>query len=198
MSRSPFDPSEVDGSLDPRDPAVEELERYATIASDQAPGNLADRVMSAVAAEPTPRRGLMAWLVTPPSAGRPFARFARVTVLGATLVLAVAGALYAGELARLVRDFSVGSTPQPSPSITESFEPSPSQSVSPSPSISPVESESESPEQSGAPGSSAPTATPRSSTSQPSPTGSEDESKSPSPSQTPDETDIPEPTSTST
>lgn len=197
MSRSPFDPSEVDGSLDPRDPAVEELERYATIASDQAPGNLADRVMSAVAAEPTPRRGLMAWLVTPPSAGRPFARFARVTVLGATLVLAVAGALYAGELARLVRNFSVGSTPQPSPSITESFEPSPSESVSPSPSVSPVESESESPDQSGEP-SGVPTTTPRSPTSQPSPTGSEDESKSPSPSQTPEETEPPEPTSTST
>jgi len=197
MSRSPFDPSEVDGSLDPRDPAVEELERYATIASDQAPGNLADRVMSAVAAEPTPRRGLMAWLVTPPSAGRPFARFARVTVLGATLVLAVAGALYAGELARLVQNFTVGSTPQPSPSITESFEPSPSQSISPSPSVSPVESESESPEQSGEP-SAAATATPRQSTSQPSPTGSEDESKSPSPSQTPEETDTTEPTSTST
>ncbi|HEY4767600.1 MAG TPA: hypothetical protein VII26_01535 [Candidatus Limnocylindria bacterium] len=195
MSRSPFDPSEVDGSLDPRDPAVEELERYATIASDQAPGNLADRVMSAVAAEPTPRRGLMAWLVTPPSAGRPFARFARVTVLGATLVLAVAGALYAGELARLVRDFSVGSTPQPSPSITESFEPSPSESISPSPSVSPVEPESETPEQSAEP-SAAATATPRQSTSQPSPTGSEDESKSPSPSQTPEETDTPETTST--
>ena len=193
MSRSPFDPSEVDGSLDPRDPAVEELERYATIASDQAPGNLADRVMSAVAAEPTPRRGLMAWLVTPPSAGRPFARFARVTVLGATLVLAVAGALYAGELARLVRDFSVGSTPQPSPSITESFEPSPSESISPSPSVSPVEPESETPEQSAEP-SEAATATPRQSTSQPSPTGSQDESKSPSPSQTPEETETPEPT----
>jgi len=195
MNRSPFDPSEVDGSLAPRDPAVEELERYATIASDQAPGNLADRVMSAVAAEPTPRRGLMAWLVTPPSAGRPFARFARVTVVGATLVLAVAGALYAGELARLVRNFSVGSTPQPSPSITESFEPSPSESISPSPSVSPVVSESEGPEQSGEP-SGVPTTTPRSSTSQPSPTGSEDESKSPSPSQTPEETETSEPTST--
>jgi hypothetical protein len=196
MSRSPFDPSEVDGSLDPRDPAVEELERYATIASDQAPGNLADRVMSAVAAEPTPRRGLMAWLVTPPSAGRPFARLARVTVLGATLALAVAGALYAGELARLVRNFSVGSTPQPSPLITESFEPSPSERISPSPSVSPVESESESPEQSGEP-SGVPTTTPRSSTSQPSPTGSEDESKSPSPSQTPEETETSEQASTS-
>lgn len=195
MSRSPFDPSEVDGGLDPRDPAIEELERYAAIASDGAPGTLADRVMSAVAAEPTPRRGLLAWLVTPPSAGRPFARFARVTALAATLVLAVAGALYAGELARLVRDFGVGTTPQPSPSISESFEPSPSPSVSPGPSVTPEESESESPDASGAPGSSSPAATPRPSTGQPSPTGSEDESKSPTPSPTPDETETPEPAS---
>ena len=188
MSRTPFNPFEVDGGLGPRDPAVEELERYATIANDQAPGDLADRVMSAVATEPTPRRGLLALLVAPPSAGRPFARFARVTALAATIVLAVAGALYAGELARLVRDFGVGSTPRPSP--TESFEPSPSESPSPTPSVSPVESESESPEQSGEP-SAAATAMPRQSTSQSSPTGSQDESKSPSPSQTPDETETP-------
>jgi hypothetical protein len=194
MSRTPFDPSEVDGGLGPQDPAVEELERYATIANDHGPGDFADRVMSAVATEPTPRRGPLAWFVAPASSGRPFARFARVTALAATLVLAVAGALYAGDLARLVRDFGVGSTPRPS--ATESFEPSPSESPSPTPSVSPVESESQSPEPTGAPGSSAPAATPRPSTGQPSPTESEDESKSPTPSQTPEESDTPEPAST--
>lgn len=195
MSRHPFDPSEVDGGIAPRDSAVDELERYAAMTTDRAPSDLADRVMSAVAGQPKPRRGLLAWLATPPSAGRPLAQLARVTVVAATLVLAVAGALYAGQLAQLIRD-GVGSSP--SPTVTESVEPTPSESLSPSPSVSPEGSESESPEQSSEPASAAPSATPRPSASQgqgsaqPSPTHSEEESKSPTPSPTPEETDAPE------
>lgn len=196
MSRHPFDRSEM-GDMDDhgtaRDSTIEELERYASLTAERPPSDLADRVMSAVERAPAPRRGILAWLSMPSGSGRPLQRLARVTVVAATLVLAVAGALFAGELAQLFRD---GTGSSPSPSITESLEPSPSESVAPSPSQSPEQSEdaSESPE-----ASDAPSATPRPTTQgtpQPTATESDDESKSPTPSQTPDETDTPEPTST--
>jgi hypothetical protein len=200
MSRQPFDPSELDDRVtrpgDPIDPAVEELERYASLTADRPSHDLADRVMSAVERAPAPRRGILSWLALP-SGGAPLRRLARVSVLAATLVLAVAGALFAGELAQLFRD-GVGSSP--SPSVIESVEPSPSESAAPSLSGTPEESEdaSGSPEASEEPGSAQPSATPRptSTAGQPSPTGSEEESTTPRPSATPEQTGSPTPTQT--
>lgn len=141
MSRRPFDPGELDKPTPDLDPSVEELERYAMTSDADAPRGLSDRIMAAVEREPAPRRGFLAWLATPSSTGSRPGRLLRVGALAATLVLAVAGALFAGQLADLVRD--VGGNPTPTPSVspspfeTQSISPSPSSSVEPSPSSTP-------------------------------------------------------------
>ena len=138
MSRRPFDPRELDRPADGADESLAELERYVTSTATDAPSGFTERVMNAVAEEPAPRRRLLGWLLAPSPAGGA-QRFARVGVLAATLVLAFAGALFAGELASLVRDFGSGETPTPSPtpSVTESVAPTPSQSIEATPPTSP-------------------------------------------------------------
>lgn len=148
MSRRPFDPGELDGRRI-RDSVVPDLERYADLASREMPSSdFADRVSSAIEAEPAPRRGPLAWLIAPQASGDRFTRLARATVLSAALALAVAAVLLAGQLASIVRDLQVGTSP--SPSVIESNLPSPSASPA-SPSAAPSVPASSSPEESGSP-----------------------------------------------
>lgn len=139
MSGRPFDPSELDQPVEGIDQPISELERYVTSTATSAPRGLSERVMAAIEDEPAPRRGPIAWLLTPPVTSGGMQRFARAGVMAATLVLAVAGALFVGQLASLVRDIGSGGTPTPSPtpSVTESVSPSPSPSLDASPSVSP-------------------------------------------------------------
>ena len=144
MMRRPFDPNELDQPSGGADPSVKELESYLADTATGAPRGLEQRVMAAVEQEPAPRRGFLAWLLTPSTAGTGVRGFARAGLLGATLVLAVTGALFAGQLADLVRNVGSGS---PTPTVSPS--PSSSESVAPSPSLSPLPSASGSPEASG-------------------------------------------------
>lgn len=131
MSRRPFDPGELD-RLAPDDHAVSELERYVALTATGAPRSLEQRVMAAVDAEPLPRRGLLARFAAPRSRGG-FGQLVRAGALAGTLVLAVAGALFAGQLASLVRNQGAGS---PTPTVSVSQTPSPS--PSPLPSVAPT------------------------------------------------------------
>lgn len=142
MSRRHFDPDELDQPSAAADRTVTELERYGMASDADAPHGLADRVMAAVEHEPAPRRGFLAWLASPSPVGGP-GRFLRIGAVAATLVLAVAGALFAGQLADLVRDVGDGPSPtqsiSPSPAASPSAVPSPSSSETPSPSGTPEE-----------------------------------------------------------
>lgn len=156
MTRRPFDPGEIDRDAADLESAASELERYAALTNAAASRDLRDRVMAAVEREPVLRQGILARFALPGLPG-PVGRMARAVVLAGVLVLVVGGVLAAGELARIIRDASVGG---PSPSPTESFAPSPSPSVeaslSPSASSSPAESGEAiaSPEPTGTPRSS--------------------------------------------
>ena len=179
MSRRPFDPEEL-GERTVGDPVVRDLERYADQASREVPSpDFVDRVSAAIEAERPPSRGPLAWLTTAQASGGGFRRLARASVLLATLALAVAAVLLAGQLASLVRDLQVGTSP--SPAVIESNPPSPS--ISPA---SPSEAE-------GSPAGS-PSASKQGEAS-PTPGGSDDESKTPRPSAT--ETPSPTPEASS-
>jgi hypothetical protein len=141
MSRHPFEPGELDQTAADLDRPVKELERFAMTSDADAPRGLSDRIMAAIEGEPAPRRGFLAWLGAPSSTGGGPRRLLRVGALAATLVLAVAGALFAGQLADLVRDVGGNATPtpsvSPSPSETQSTSPSPSPTIEPTPSATP-------------------------------------------------------------
>ena len=140
MSPRPLDPDDLDHPSAAADRAIRELERYTMATDADTPHGLSDRVMAALEHEPTPRRGLIAWLTSPsPTEGA--GRFLRIGAVAATLVLAVAGALFAGQLADLLRDVGNGPSPtesvSPLPSGAPSALPSPSTSETPSPSGTP-------------------------------------------------------------
>ena len=191
MSRRPFDPSELDQPSTDAERAIPELEDYVSSTATDAPRGLEERVMAAIEREPAPRRGFLAWLLMPPAAGGGLRQFTRATALAATLVLAVAGALFAGQLADIVRNVGSGSTPTPSVS------PSPSESVAPSQSTSPEPTSSGSPEASGdaseSPESSGSPDVGGGGSGGPSPVGTPDQSKTPRPSPSPTATETPEP-----
>lgn len=190
MTGRPFDPNELDQPSADADRSIAELESYLADTATGAPRGLEPRVMAAVEQEPAPRRGFLAWLLTPPASGGGMRRFARAGLVAATLVMAVAGALFAGQLADLVRNVGNGS-----PTPTESVSPSPSESVAPSPTTTVDPSESGSPDASEdanqSPGA---TGTPEASedeTPEASPDESDEESKTPRPSATPTATATP-------
>ena len=142
MTRRPFDPEELDHSATSEEGAITELQRYAMASDTDAPRGLSERIMAAIEQEPAPRRGFLAWLTGTASPGTGPGRFVRVGAIAATLVLAVAGALFAGQLADLIRDVGSGDasptpTVSPSPSGTPSSMPSPSLSEAPTPSATP-------------------------------------------------------------
>lgn len=139
MTHRPFDPHELDQpSVDAERP-IAELESYAADTATGAPHGLVQRVMAAVEQEPAPVRGFLGWLLTPSGSG--LRRVARASVLAATLVIAVAGAIFAGQLTGLIRNVGNGS-----PSEVESVSPAPSPSERQSPTNSPQIAPSESPE----------------------------------------------------
>ena len=183
MSRRPFDPSELDQPLADGDPAVSELESYVATTTTGAPRGLAQRVMAAVENEPTPRRGFLAWLFIPSASAGEVRRVVRATALGATLVLAVAGALFAGQLAGVLRNVGSGS-----PTPTESVSPTPTESAAPTLNPSPELTSPGNPSASeGAHGSPEPSGTPEASeleTPEPGAKGTAQESKTARPSPT--------------
>lgn len=130
MTRRPFDPGELDEPLASGEGTISELERYAMTSDTDAPNGLSERIMAAIEHEPAPRRGFLGWLASPSPTGRGVGRFARVGAVAATLVLAVAGALFAGQLADIVRNVGTG------PSQTPSIAPSPSNLPSTTPGTS--------------------------------------------------------------
>jgi hypothetical protein len=193
MTRRPFHPDELDELLAQGDPSIAELERYAIASDADAPHGLSERVMAAVEREPAPRRGFLAWLASPASAGGG-GRFVRVGAVAATLVLAVAGALFAGQLADMVRN--VGGSPSPTPSASPS--PSIPASSTPVPSLSEVASPSATPEASDDHGGSGATAQPTpAQTANATPEDTAEETQTPRPSATatpsPTPTQTPEP-----
>ena len=126
------------GTPDPSPPdgAPDELDEYLHLtAIDPEPG-FVDRVMAAVEAEPTPRRGLLGWAGAAWS-GR---RLMQATVLAGALTILVAGLILAGSL------FGVLRTP-PASTIAPIVSPSPS----PSPTPTPVPSQTSSRKPSGSP-----------------------------------------------
>lgn len=159
MTHRPFDPNELDEPQAGADRTIGELEGYLADTATGAPRGFEQRVMAAIEDEPAPRRGFLAWLLTPSGSNVGMRRFARAGLLAATLVMAVAGALFAGQLADLVRNVGSGS-------------PTPVESVSPVPSDLLIPSQVTSPE-----------ATPSGA-----PEGSEDANQSPGSSGTPDGT----------
>ena len=190
MTRRPFNPDELDQPSPDADRTIAELESYLADTATGAPSGLEGRVMAAVEREPAPRRGFLSWLLTPFGSNAGMRRFARAGLLGATLVLAVAGALFAGQLADLMRNVGNGS-----PTPVESVSPPPTESVAPSPTTSPEASPSGSPEASEdahqSPGA---TGTPEASeeeTPEASSEGTSEESKTPRPSATATPTETP-------
>lgn len=194
MSRRPFDHDELDEQTVFDDQAISELERYAMASDADAPHGLSERIMAAIEHEPAPRRGLLAWLIGTASQGAGPARLVRVGAIAATLVLAVAGALFAGQLADLVRDVGSGDasptpTVSPSPSVAPSSMPSPSLSEEPSPTATPEASDDN-----GGTGD-LPTAQPTAQqTANPTPEGTAEEMETPRPSATPSPSATPTPT----
>lgn len=130
MTRHPYGPDE----LDRHDPALDDtaarLEEYASATGGEPPVGLAARIRTAIEAEPPVVMGwwatFLAWRHGVP---------ARAAAVAGVVVLAVAGALALGELARNARFDNVGTSPEPSavpvPSSTATEEPTPSLSPSP-------------------------------------------------------------------
>ena len=140
MTRHPYGPDE----LDRHDPALDDtatsLEDYASASGGEPPMDLAARIKTAIDAEPAMPIGwwatFLAWRHGVP---------ARMAAAAGVVVLAVAGALALGELARNARIDDVGTSPEPSvvpapssiPSDVPTPSPSPSASERPSPTLTP-------------------------------------------------------------
>lgn len=183
MTHRPFDPNELDQPATDADRTIVELENYLADTATGAPRGLGQRVMAAIEQEPAPRGGFLSWLLTPSGSNTGMRRFARAGVLAATLVVAIAGAIFAGQLTGLVRNVGSGS-----PTPVESVSPTPSESVAPSPTTSPKATSSGSPQASedalASPGATG------------TPDASEDETPEASPEETPEDSRTPRPTKT--
>jgi hypothetical protein len=157
MTRRPLDPEEHGSMPDELDPIARELERYTQLTAGEVPHGLAERVMASLSDEPTPRRGLVAWMLAPFSANA--AGGTRMVMVAGTMALAVLAVVVAGRLADLFDDPQIG--PSPSPPVVETPSPTPSATPSPTPSPSPSASPT-------------PTPSPSSATPVASPTGTDD------------------------
>jgi uncharacterized membrane protein YgcG len=162
MTRRPFRPGELEDFGTDLEPTVEDLERYlADSSADPAP-DFVDGVIQAVAAEPTPRRGLLAGI-----SGAFNTERGRMALVAATMAVAILAVVAAGQLSGLVES-QVGDSPQPS--VSAPPVPTQSPSLEPSPEPSPSASDDEDDDDA-------------------SPDASDDEDRSPSPSGSPDESD---------
>jgi hypothetical protein len=195
-----------------------ELDSFAARDTTAPSADFTNRVMAAIAAEPTPRpvaaagralsQGrLVALLATfgdlwrvAFSGGRPFAVRAQALALVAVIVIAfgsLGGAAVVGALGLLSEEAG----PSPSESLSPSVAPSPSESPSASPSATPSESPSGSPSPSASPSGSrtgSPTSSPTD-TAEPtetaSPIGTDDsDDRTPRPGETEKPSDTPDPT----
>ena len=147
MTRHPYGPDELDRHDPALDDAAARLEEYAAASGGQPPLDLSARVRAAIDAEPPVAMGwwptFLAWRHGAP---------ARAMAVAGVVVIAVAGALALGELARNARVDNVGSSPSaaPLPSLSPSEvatpSPSPSPSVTPTPRASPLPTATETPE----------------------------------------------------
>jgi hypothetical protein len=191
VTRRPFDPRELGTPDEAPDPELEraaaELARYRDLTADVPSGGFTERVMAAVDREPAPRRGPFGWLLSAKTWQQPL----RAVAVAGVVVLAVGGALVAGEMAGLIRQAPAGASATPAvtaePRRTASPEISPSLTPPPSPTESPGTPEpTPSPEPSATQDSSEPaTPSPTSgATRTPSPSASGHESETSQPSAT--------------
>lgn len=190
MTRRPFDPNELNQPVSDPDRTVAELESYLGDTATGAPRGLGERVMAAIEQEPTPSRGFLSWLLAPAVGSNGLRRVARAGVLAATLVVAIGGAIFAGQLTGLIRNVGSGS-----PTPVESVSPAPSESLAPGPTATPEATASGSPEASEdahqSPGASE---TPEASEDE-TPEASSEESRTPRPTKTGSPSPTPSPTS---
>lgn len=138
MTHRPFDPNELDQPATDAGRVIPELESYLADTGTGAPRGLGQSVMAAIEREPAPRRGFPSWLMLPPG-WKGTRRVVRAGVLAATLLIAIAGAILAGQLTGLIRNVGSGS-----PTPVESVSPRPSESTIPRPTIRPSSSPQES------------------------------------------------------
>ena len=148
MTHRPFDPNELDQPTTDAGHAAAELESYLGDTATGAPRGLGQSVMAAIEQEPAPRRGFLSWLMLP-FGWNGTRRVLRAGVLAATLVIAIAGAILAGQLTGLIRNAGTGS-----PTPTESVSPAPSESPIPTPTASPSRSPQQSEAAHGSPSAS--------------------------------------------
>ncbi len=145
MTGPSFDPEQLE-QHEASDPVAEQLERYAQATRTAPPSGLTDRIMSAIADEPTPRRTLGVWLAGLLAGRVPGHRVARAGVLAAAVALVLVGAFAFGELGRIINDSNVGNTPSPAIETTvPTTSPTEAPTESPSsnaPEITPGEHES--------------------------------------------------------
>lgn len=116
-------------TIDPLDQTAGALQTYAASITTGVPRGLVSAVIGALDAEPLPHRR-WGWIALPRSVQRTL----RVAALAAIIALGVGGALFAGQLASLLREVRVGTTPSP-PAVI--IGPSTSTTAAPSPSPSP-------------------------------------------------------------
>jgi hypothetical protein len=191
VTRQPFDPDEVGSPDGPPDPELERaahrLNRFRDLTADSPGPGFADRVMAAIDREPAPRAGLLGRLLATRAWQQPLRAIAVATVV----VLAVGGALVAGEMAGILRQAPSGASGSPVVTTQQTATPSPEAS----------EPAGETPEPSESPGTPEPTFSPTpsespQSTEQATPRGSR--SATPSPSSSDRETETPHPSATAT
>jgi uncharacterized membrane protein YgcG len=146
MTRRPFRPDEVDMLGEELDSTIADLERYLADSADDPPSGFSDLVMTRVAGEPAPRRGVLAAVNSAFTSER-----GRIALLAATVAVAILAVVAAGQLSRLMPS-QFGSSPSPSvsapsvlPTAPATVQPSPSQSAEPS-AMPTDDEESESPD----------------------------------------------------
>lgn len=146
MTRRPFDPDELGGVEPELGRVAGELESYGRLTAGETPHHLSNRVMDAIAAEPAPRRGMLAGLLAPLTAW-PRSNAVRAVLVAGTMILAVGAVVIAGQLAQLFEPSQVGPSPAPSQVESTTATPSPTaeESVTPSPSVTPTPSPTQTP-----------------------------------------------------
>ena len=133
MTRRPFRPDEVDVLGNELESTIGDLERYLADSADDPSSGFSDRVMTRIAGEPAPRRGVLAAIGLAFTSER-----GRIALLAATVAVAILAVVAAGQLSRLMPS-QFGSSPSPSvsapsvaPTVPVTAQPTPSPSAEPS------------------------------------------------------------------